>query len=228
MKTPLLFAIMLFYAIHVNAQFNNYYLYSFPFQNIFEPNEEVPFVTFSMSSEDDYVYIETKVCKYKKVRIDFCLCWDPEFQIIDIIEESGEPCERVENQIFEEEYFSNFEVDSVWYYWNENLENGSSHFHLTGSLVPGQPYITYTDRLMKVDDQNNSSKFDIYPNPVDRIIYFSETIKEAVIFSLTGEILMRIENPVAQLDISQLDSGNYIIKAKTSKGQFISQKVVKK
>lgn len=143
MKTIAFFPLILFCLVQGKAQFQDYYLYNFPYQEIFAPNEEIPFVTFSMAYENDYTYIETKVCKYRKVRIDFCLCWDPEFYITELIEESGAPCENSENQLFEEEYLSNFEVDNHWYYWDENLENEEHHLHLAGSMDWAPLYLLY-------------------------------------------------------------------------------------
>lgn len=227
MKTSIFFAIILFCATQLKAQISNYYLYSFPHQELFEPNEEIPFVTFSMGQEDDYTFIETEVCQYKKVRIDFCLCWDPEFHITELLEESGSACENPENQLFEQEYFSSFSVDNVWYYWDQDLEGGEHHFHLTGSMAPGQPYLTYTNLLMETIEQNISSKIKIFPNPSKNEINFSEQIKEVVVFDLTGKITLQSETLSDKLDISILPEGNYIIKGYIYNGQFFQGKFVK-
>lgn len=228
MKTITFFITVLFFFIQSQAQISNYYLYSFPFQHLFEPNEEIPFVTFSIGYENDYSYIETKVCQYKKIRIDYCLCWDPEFYITEVIEESGEPCENQENRLFEQDYFSSFEIDGHWYYWDENLENGEHHFHLTGDMVVGQPYITYTNTLMQTADEPEIFKINVFPNPsVDRI-NFSEEVRTAVIFDLTGNIVMKIESPSDHLDISKLPKGAYIIKGLSNRGQFFVEKIIKK
>src|SRR5690606_27245490 len=124
MKTTLLFSLVILCTIQAKSQISNYYLYNFPNQDPFVPNEEIPFVTFSEGFENDYSYIETEVCQYRKVRIDYCLCWDPEFYITEILEESGEPCENPENHLFEQDYLSNFDLDRHWYYFDQTLDNG--------------------------------------------------------------------------------------------------------
>ena len=227
MKTIAFFPLILFCLVQVKAQFQDYYLYSFPYQEIFEPNEEIPFVTFSMVYENDYTYIETKVCKYRKVRIDFCLCWDPEFHITELIEESGAPCENSENQLFEEEYLSNFEVDNHWYYLDESLENEEHHLHLAGSM-DWAPYISYTNTLMNTVDEILTSIIQIYPNPAETTINFSEKVREAVIFNLDGKLLGRIDLPSDKMDVSHLLTGSYLVKGFDVKGRFFKSQFLKK
>lgn len=228
MKTPIFFVILLFFSTQLQAQISNYYLYSFPNQELFEPNEEIPFVTFSMGQENGYDFIETKVCQYIKVRIDYCLCWDPEFHITELLEESGEPCEIPENQLFEQEYFNSFAVDNIWYYWDQDLEGEEHHFHLTGSMVPGQPYLTYTNLLMETIEQNISSKIKIFPIPSKNEINFSEQIKEVVVFDLKGKIVLQSKSLSDKLDITILPEGNYIVKGYVYNGQFFQGKFLKK
>lgn len=227
MKTITLFFLFLFSLVQVKAQFYDYYLYSFPYQEIFEPNEEISVVTFSMGYEDDYSYIETKVCKYRKVRIDFCLCWDLEFYIIELIEETGEPCESPENQLFEQNYLSNFEVDNHWYYWGENLENDEHRLHLAGSM-DWAPYISYTNTLMNIVDELAISNIQIFPNPAENTINFSEKVREAVIFNLDGKLLGRIDLPSDKMDVSYLLTGSYVIKGIDMKGRFFKSQFLKK
>lgn len=180
-----------------------------------------------MVYENDYTYIETKVCKYRKVRIDFCLCWDPEFYITELIEESGAPCENSENQLFEEEYLSNFEVDNHWYYWDESLENEEHHLHLAGSM-DWAPYISYTNTLMNTVDEILTSIIQIYPNPAETTINFSEKVREVVIFNLDGKLLGRIDLPSDKMDVSHLLTGSYLVKGFDVKGRFFKSQFLKK
>ncbi|MBA5630027.1 T9SS type A sorting domain-containing protein [Moheibacter lacus] len=227
MKSTLLFSIVLFCSIPSHSQYYNYYLYHFPYQDPFVPNEEIPFVKFSIGDENDYTYLETEVCQYRKVRIDYCLCWDPEFHIIEILEESGEPCENQENQSFEQDYLSNFDVDRHWYYWDENLDNGAHLYHLTASLVPGQPYISYSNTLMNTTDMISPEKIEIYPNPASNSIQFSEKIKKLVVFDLSGKIQIEKDLILDELDISDLPKGTYIIKGYKENGKFFTAKFMK-
>lgn len=228
MKIPIFFSLILLCTIQAKSQISNYYLYNFPNQDPFVPNEEIPFVTFSIGYENDYDYIETMVCKYKKVRIDYCLCWDPEFYITEVIEESGEPCESAENQIFEQDYLSNFDLDRHWYYFDQTLDNGVQVYHLTGNWVIGQPYISYSSILMNANDLITPTKIEIYPNPASNSIHFSEKVKKLIVFDMSGKIQIEKELVLDKLDISNLPQGTFVIKGYKESGKFFTGKFVKK
>lgn len=255
MKTPLLFIVFLFGGIYLNSQISsntnhhlssssdqqplepiqeipiipNYKLHSYSIsdQQIFEPTEEVPFVTFSIGIDNNnYYYLETKVCKYRKYRIDGCLCkdWEPVFYISELLEESGEECQSADSQLFEQEYFNNFAEEDLWYF-GDYTDDDVHYFHITHQ---NNIHIVYTKNLMGINEQNLKSKIQIFPIPSKEKIYFSETIKKAAIFDITGKLILKIESPSDNLNISNLPEGNYIIKGYKSDNQFFQNKFIKK
>jgi hypothetical protein len=71
--------------------------------------------------------------------------------------------------------------------------------------------------------------FSIYPNPTNGILHFSlkanEKPSQVAVFTLGGKLVMNLKN-TAQLDVSQLPTGAYILKA-TIKGKTATRKFMK-
>ena len=74
-----------------------------------------------------------------------------------------------------------------------------------------------------------SKDITIYPNPVLDKLFFStkEEIQKVEIFTLTGQKIYHSERNISNLDVSHLDSGNYLLKLFTSEG-IVSKLIIKK
>jgi pectate lyase len=73
-------------------------------------------------------------------------------------------------------------------------------------------------------------KLTLHPNPVANNLYLSSSdqkIKNIAIYSLTGALVKSIPNEVESIDVSDLTSGNYLVKVTTDQGSF-TQKIIKK
>ena len=52
---------------------------------------------------------------------------------------------------------------------------------------------------------------------------FSMVIEKLEIFSVTGTLVMQLENPEKQIDVSHLKNGLYLIKAQTVETRYSSK-----
>ena len=92
--------------------------------------------------------------------------------------------------------------------------------------------ITVTDTCLSTEESSfNSSNFKFYPNPVKDILNlnYSETISKVQIMNILGqEVLVKtIKATQGQVDMSQLPSGNYLVKVTGENNQVKIVKVVK-
>ena len=78
-------------------------------------------------------------------------------------------------------------------------------------------------------DQPEFSKITIYPNPVTNKLYISANVdlNKIEIFTLTGQKIYQINRNVPCLDLSHLQSGNYLLKLFTREG-IVSELIIKK
>lgn len=71
----------------------------------------------------------------------------------------------------------------------------------------------------------------IYPNPTDSNIQLKKITREVKIYDLHGNIVFRVESEkpeIDQINISDLNSGLYIIAIRNAEGKYDIQKLVKK
>lgn len=79
------------------------------------------------------------------------------------------------------------------------------------------------------DELNQAFVLKLYPNPTSDIIIIDskENINQIQVFDLNGKLLMtKEENALEQIDLGELASGVYLIKAKSDKG-FAHNRIVK-
>jgi len=92
---------------------------------------------------------------------------------------------------------------------------------------------SYINTNLGIEDNNIQTPklLTAYPNPVADQLYFSnvanQTIKNVTIYSLTGATVKTIANPSESIDVSNIRTGNYLIKVSTEEGNF-TQKIIKK
>lgn len=69
--------------------------------------------------------------------------------------------------------------------------------------------------------------FSVYPNPANSIITINikENIKEMALFNLLGEVLMT-ETDKNTMNVSNINSGIYLLKVKTADGAVGTQKII--
>lgn len=76
-----------------------------------------------------------------------------------------------------------------------------------------------------VDSQNKN--LNLYPNPVNDILNFSEEVVSLKITDLSGKILKQNFVAGKSIDVSKLPKGNYLATITTKKGEVISKKFIK-
>jgi len=84
-------------------------------------------------------------------------------------------------------------------------------------------------QILATNDLANASVFQIYPNPARHSIFLKSKvkIKSAEIIDASGRIVLKISNPDAEIDIQQLQNGNYFINIETE-NQTKTMKFIKK
>ena len=80
-----------------------------------------------------------------------------------------------------------------------------------------------------VNKYSKLTPIDFYPNPAENYIYFSKniTIKDVIVYSITGKKVLESNLVKDKLDISILNSGAYFIKLITDDRETIKKLVVK-
>jgi uncharacterized protein YjdB len=76
-------------------------------------------------------------------------------------------------------------------------------------------------------DNPSLNTIKLYPNPTDGLVYLSDAtnVQSIEVFNLRGQKLMTL-SAVSYIDLTQLNTGTYLIKIKTDRGTSI-QKVIK-
>ena len=104
-----------------------------------------------------------------------------------------------------------------------------THTILKGSGTNNLFYMKIVYNYSTNIDQPEFSKITIYPNPVTNKLYISANVdlNKIEIFTLTGQKIYQINRNVPCLDLSHLQSGNYLLKLFTREG-IVSKLIIKK
>ncbi|AZA84137.1 hypothetical protein C1637_16750 [Chryseobacterium lactis] len=109
--------------------------------------------------------------------------------------------------------------------------SGAPATDCTGATRTGIPnlgaYEVIFPLVLGVSDvarKNNTVK--IYPNPAKDYIYFSETVSDIMIYTMDGQYT-GVSSTHEKANISHLPKGLYMITGKDSKGNIISQRLIK-
>ncbi|KIX22786.1 internalin [Flavobacterium sp. 316] len=90
---------------------------------------------------------------------------------------------------------------------------------------------TTTIQALSIQDFDFSSKFTLYPNPVQDVLHFNSkeniTIQSVEIYNMLGQVVLTVPNATKSIDVSNLTKGNYFVKVNTEKGSS-NTKFVKK
>jgi hypothetical protein len=76
--------------------------------------------------------------------------------------------------------------------------------------------------IREVTNQNNN----LFKNPVRGTIQFTQTIRQATIYSLSGNVLMNSSTNCNQMSVSDLADGIYIIKIVAGNGDIFNEKLI--
>lgn len=74
-------------------------------------------------------------------------------------------------------------------------------------------------------NEQDFTTFQIYPNPTKNVLNFSENLKEITIYDLSGKSILKGKG--SQINVSNLPTGNYLLKGITNSGKSINQKFIK-
>lgn len=88
---------------------------------------------------------------------------------------------------------------------------------------------TGTISLSTAEGNIAKSKIEIYPNPTNGLLYFTglQTIESVSLFDVSGKKVFSQKLPGKQINLSQLNSGNYFLEAVTKEGKTRRKIVVK-
>lgn len=92
-------------------------------------------------------------------------------------------------------------------------------------------YIKTSYPTLGLVDNVQTSKLAVYPNPVSNQLFISsqdQKVKDVMIYNLSGTVVKNISNLAEEtVDVSDLATGNYVIKVTTDQG-IAARKIVKK
>ncbi|MEO7976688.1 T9SS type A sorting domain-containing protein [Flavobacterium sp.] len=91
-------------------------------------------------------------------------------------------------------------------------------------------YIKTAYATLGLGDNIEASKLSLYPNPVSDQLYISsesQKIENVMIYSLSGTIVKNVSRVVESIDMSNLATGNYLVRVTTGEG-IITKKIIKK
>lgn len=90
------------------------------------------------------------------------------------------------------------------------------------SLAPGEFKIYANEEVtLNVEKTKALSSLNMYPNPASQFIGFNTSVDQVTIYNLSGQIIKTAnldQNQVKTVDISQLSSGFYFVKANNGQG----------
>lgn len=112
---------------------------------------------------------------------------------------------------------------------NSNFKiNGGGYLHtIEIDLKRGTIKITNLGVLSTEVTNNVKSQLVFYPNPAKDKIIFSSEVTSVSIYDLSGKLIFTSVVNEKELNISNLRTGNYILKANTKNGNF-TKKLIKK
>lgn len=86
--------------------------------------------------------------------------------------------------------------------------------------------------ILNVSDTNLKSKVGIYPNPAQDHFEYSDINGDKIvstnIYSANGSLVKSVNDSNSKINISELKSGVYIVQTRTSNGNTLTNKLIKK
>ena len=115
---------------------------------------------------------------------------------------------------------------------NNGVSVGDMKTQSTGQiLICGSIFNNYMVARIFSGSELNTNEYELkrlffYPNPASKTIYFSENVKSVNVFTLEGQKIMETINFPAQMDISTISKGIYILNFQTVYGKNINEKLI--
>jgi hypothetical protein len=106
----------------------------------------------------------------------------------------------------------------------------AGHHVIKKSLTGNIFYIKLSFTTLGLGENTQAPKLTLYPNPVTNSLHLSSSdhkIENIAIYSTTGALVKSVTNEIESIDVSNLNSGSYIVKVTTEQGSF-TQKIIKK
>jgi hypothetical protein len=91
-------------------------------------------------------------------------------------------------------------------------------------------YVKLSYSTLGLSNNTKASQLRLYPNPVSDQLYISsedQKVENVVIYSLSGTVVKSIISEVDSVDVSNLATGNYLVKVVTDEGVVV-KKIIKK
>ena len=91
-------------------------------------------------------------------------------------------------------------------------------------------YIKTSYSTLGLGQNVETKKLMLYPNPVSNQLYISsedQKVENVTIYNLSGNVVRNISDKVESVDVSNLATGNYLVKVTTDQGS-VSKKIIKK
>ncbi|GEM53656.1 hypothetical protein EB1_34460 [Empedobacter brevis NBRC 14943 = ATCC 43319] len=142
--------------------------------------------------------------------------------------------------------WNNFRIEvkenEIKYYLNDNLVYTGDNFtkmNIHGLTILHNNYggdAYYDNFKFNTDDlavnQIEHKEFKLYPNPVNDYLNFDGNFHEQIstieVLNTAGQLVLKSDNSVKQLNTSSLSSGVYIVKIKLKDGKMMTRKIIKK
>ncbi|SEA34855.1 ELWxxDGT repeat protein [Psychroflexus halocasei] len=112
--------------------------------------------------------------------------------------------------------------------YNSAVFNGSFYFTADYDNSGLKLYKLTTNNLGIKDYE--TIDFVIHPNPVEDVLYLesgSNQISEIILFSITGQRLQSWEGK-SEINLSEYNSGNYLVKITTENNKSVTKQIIKK
>ena len=102
------------------------------------------------------------------------------------------------------------------------FSNAASIYFDFNAPIVTDTYTTNIFQPLNTSDFNESTAFSLSPVPAKNTLtittHKSQTMRSANIYNLLGQLVQEIAQPTETIDVSQLPSGNYILKITTDQG----------
>ncbi len=115
----------------------------------------------------------------------------------------------------------------------EPLKEETTYYWRVAAVVPGKktiycnPWHFTTSTWTSLIDKNLSSELILYPNPCRDIIHFQMPVNSASVINVSGQVLIHLNKPVEQMDISDLKRGLYFVEFEDQTGLVEQKKIIK-
>lgn len=112
-------------------------------------------------------------------------------------------------------------------FWAKPTQSTSYYVTITdamGCQAIGSPYYNVIINTVSVEDYEKETPYLIYPNPVSDYIFLknigNDKIDNIKIFDMQGKLILYIKAPIQEIDISNYQSGSYVIQIESNQNRF--------